>query len=94
MRVVLGVGLIWGILWLAVATAVGTYIWFFDPDSIDPEEEHLALVVGLVGFIIGVVFGSLLAKKDCLDAPPTLVGTRLYVRTRTTIMALELGPNR
>ena len=31
--------------------------------------------------------------KKLAWTPPTLVGTRLYVRDRETIMALELGPS-
>lgn len=80
LRDLLAVGLIWGILWAALAMIVGTIIGFIDPDQIDPGEEPLVLapMIGLVGFICGVAFGALLSiaerRKPFLD-PPLIRGT-------------------
>jgi len=66
LRGVLGIGLTWGILWAAVAISVGTIIGVVDPDSIDPGEEPIVLgrMVGVVGFICGVVFSGLLSIAE------------------------------
>ncbi len=62
LRNVLGMTLIWGMVWFAVAISFGTIIGIVDPDSIDPGEEPLVMgpFIGLVGLIRGVVFGILL----------------------------------
>ncbi len=62
--VVLGIGLIWGVVWLVVATILGTIMEFINPGSIDPGEEYLPLVIALVGFICGVVFGCVLCVAE------------------------------
>ena len=66
LRGLLGIGLTWGIVWAAVMIAVGMIIEVVDPDSIDPGEEPIVLgaVVGLVGFISGLVFGGLLSIAE------------------------------
>ena len=66
LRGLLGIGLTWGIVWAAVMIAVGMIIEVVDPDSIDPGEEPIVLgaVVGLVGFISGLVFGGLLSMAE------------------------------
>lgn len=66
LRGLLGIALTWGILWAAVAIAVGTIIGIVDPDSIDPGEEPIVLgaMVGLVGFISGLVFSGLLSIAE------------------------------
>jgi hypothetical protein len=62
LRSLLGIALTWGILWATVMMVVGTIIGVVDPDSIDPGEEPIVLgaMVGLVGFICGVVFSGIL----------------------------------
>lgn len=62
-RRLLGIGLIWGILWAALAIIIGTVIGVIRPDDIDPGEEPIVLapMIGLVGFSCGAVFGSLLS---------------------------------
>ena len=66
LRGLLGIGLTWGIVWAAVMIAVGMIIEVVDPDSIDPGEEPIVLgaMVGLVGFISGLVFGGLLSIAE------------------------------
>ena len=66
LRGLLGIGLTWGIVWAAVMIAVGMIIEVVDPDSIDPGEEPIVLgaVVGLVGFISGLVFSGLLSIAE------------------------------
>ena len=75
LRRLLAIGLVWGILWVALATTVGTIIGVIDPNDIDPEEEPIVLAptIGLVGLICGLVFGSLLSiaerRKTILELP-------------------------
>lgn len=60
LRSVLGIGLIWGLLWAALAITVGTLIGVIDPGDIEPGEEPtvLAPIIGLAGFVCGVAFGA------------------------------------
>ena len=61
-RRILGVACAWGILWLAFWTILGMIIGAVDPDSIDPgEPAGMLAVLGPMGFLSGVAFGSLLA---------------------------------
>ncbi len=75
LRSMLGIGLVWGILWAVLAIVVGTVIGVIDPDQIDRGEEPvlLAPMIGLVGFICGVVFGALVSTAErgepILDLP-------------------------
>ncbi len=66
LRGLLGIGLTWGIVWAAVMIAVGMITEVVDPDSIDPGEEPIVLgaMVGLVGFISGLVFDGLLSIAE------------------------------
>ena len=66
LRGLLGIGLTWGIVWAALMIAVGMIIEVVDPDSIDPGEEPIVLgaMVGLVGFISGLVFSGLLSIAE------------------------------
>jgi hypothetical protein len=79
LRSLLGIGLIWGILWAALAIIVGTIIGVIDPDDIGPGEEPIVLAprIGLVGFICGVAFGALVSTaergKPITDLPLTRV---------------------
>ncbi len=69
------VGLIWGVLWVALAIIAGTLIGFIDPADIGPGEEPLVLapMIGLVGFACGLVFAALVAtvekRQAIFDAP-------------------------
>jgi fucose permease len=73
LRGVLGTGLTWGVLWAAIGLAVGLIIGVADPDSIDPGEEPVVIAgfVGIVGFVSGVTFGTILSiaegRKSILD---------------------------
>ncbi len=60
------IGLIWGVLWAALAMIAGTIIGIIDPADIDPGEEPIVLapMIGLVGFICGVVFGALVSTAE------------------------------
>jgi hypothetical protein len=75
LRGLLGIGLIWAILRVALAMTVGTLIGVIDPDDIGPGEEPIVLapMIGPGGFICGVVFGSLLSiverRKIILELP-------------------------
>ena len=62
---VLGIGLVWGLLWIAVATAVGMIIGLTDPQSIGPGEGPVALMVlGPMGFFSGIAFAILLVLAE------------------------------
>lgn len=76
-RSLLGIGLIWGILWAALAMIVGTVIARIDPSDIGPGEEPVALapIIGLVAFICGVAFAALVATAERgarMPNPPSL----------------------
>ena len=76
MRRVLRTGLVWALLWLTAGSIVGLVVGIVDPDSIDPGEEWLMLVVfGPMGFLSGVAFAFLLPvlrpRND--DSAPSLV---------------------
>jgi len=76
LRTLLRFGLVWGTLWAALAIAVGTIIEIIDPAQIDPGEEPIVLapVIGLAGFICGVLFCALLSAgergKPVVEASP------------------------
>ena len=54
----ISVGLLWAVLWAGLALAAGALIAFVDPSEIEVGEEPLVLapVVGLAGFVCGVIF--------------------------------------
>ena len=60
-RNLMGVGLIWGLLWIVLALIAGAFVAFIDPADIDPGEEPIVLapIIGMVGFLCGVAFGFL-----------------------------------
>ena len=66
LRSLVGIGLIWGILWVALAMTVGTIIGVIDPADIDPGEEPIVLapMIGLAGFLCGVLFGALVSTAE------------------------------
>jgi hypothetical protein len=63
-RTLLGIGLVWGIVWAVLAMIAGTVIAVIDPAQIDPGEEPIVLapIIGLVGFICGLPFGAALVS--------------------------------
>jgi hypothetical protein len=62
LRRLIGVALTWAVLWLTLWSIVGVIIGLADPDSLDPEEGALILVIfGPMGLFTGVVFGLLLS---------------------------------
>ena len=70
----LGIGLTWGVLWLAFWLAVAVTISILDPDSIDPGEDIMFLVIfGPMGFFSRVALGILLwiegAGRHVVDRP-------------------------
>ena len=79
LRVLVGIALIWGILWAALAMIVGTIIAVIDPAQIDPGEAPIVLApaIALVGFICGLAFGALAPiprfGERIFDVPPTRV---------------------
>ena len=65
---VLGVGLAWAALWMTFWAIVAVIIGVIDPDSIDPGEGLMGVVIfGSMGILSGVIFGSILV----LDGPRT-----------------------
>ncbi|MBS1787918.1 MAG: hypothetical protein JST85_09365 [Acidobacteria bacterium] len=66
LRGVVGISLIWGILWAVIFGVLATIIGIVDPDSIDPGEEPaiIGLMGGVFGLVSGVVFGALLAVAE------------------------------
>ena len=62
---VLGIGMTWGFLWLLVMLAIGLVIWIVDPDSIDPGETQIAIMVlGSMGLLSGVAFALLVSLRE------------------------------
>ena len=66
MRGVMGIALTWGILWAAIGYAVARGMSIINPNSIDPGESPVLLgaLVGFVGLISGVGFGTLLSFAE------------------------------
>lgn len=61
---VLGIGLSWGSVWLVLSSMVGTVIGVVDPDSIDPGEGGMfVLIFGPMGLLSGIVLGILLSLR-------------------------------
>ena len=59
-----GIGLAWAILWLVFWQLVGLIIEILVPGSIDPGEgSMIVLVLGPMGFFIGVAFAVLLSPR-------------------------------
>lgn len=65
-KVVLGMALIWGAVWIAIGAVVITIIGIVDPPSIDPGEGVIGLAprIGTAGFICGLGFCGLLAFAE------------------------------
>ena len=65
-RRVLGIGLAWATLWLALWAIVVVMIGVLDPDSIDPGEGPMVMlsILGPMGLFSGVAFGILLSTAD------------------------------
>lgn len=62
LRRVFGIGVTWAIVWLSFWTIVGGSIAVVDPDSIDPGEGSMFIVIfGSMGFFSGIAFGILLS---------------------------------
>jgi len=62
LRRVLGIGMAWAMVWLAFWTIIGGIIAVVDPDSIDPGEGTMFIVIfGPMGLLSGVAFGILLS---------------------------------
>lgn len=94
-RSVLGIGLAWAVLWTAFWTIVGGIIGIVDPDSIDPGEGWMFLVVfGPMGLLTGAVLGVLLSVRDRDRTPvewslPRVVGWGILATA--VVQALYLG---
>lgn len=65
-RGLLGVGLLTGTAWAALAVVVVAIIRVVDPASVDPGEGPLiaALVLGRAGFVSGLIAGGVLAVAE------------------------------
>ncbi len=65
LRRVLGLAVIWAILWLAFWTIVIGIIWIVDPDSIDPGEGPMLIVVilGPMGLLSGLAVAGLVSMQ-------------------------------
>ena len=65
LRRVVGIGAGWAIVWLLFWTVVGLTIAAVDPDSIDPGEPVMMVVIlGPMGLLSGIVFAVLLSIRD------------------------------
>ena len=76
MRRVLGIGVAWGILWLAFWAVVVAVIGILDPDSIDPGEGTMFVTIfGPMGFFSGIAFAILflLSERGRTPAAPSWV---------------------
>jgi hypothetical protein len=92
LRRLLSIGLVWGILWAVLAITVGTAIGVIVPGQIDPGEEPIVLapMIGLVGLICGIVFGSLLAIVERRKTIPELPLIRVAMWGILVSVALPL----
>lgn len=64
----LRVGVTWSVLWLVATLVGGIGIAIVDPDSIDPGEGWMALVIfAPMGFVSGVAFALLSLTLDTDD---------------------------
>lgn len=76
LRGVIGTGLAWGTAWAAIMAVAGVVIGVLRPEEIDPGEGPIRVgaVMGMVGFVSGAVFGTLLSfaerRKTILDLSP------------------------
>ena len=66
LRGVLGLGMIWGVLWAAIFLVLVAVLALFRPDDVGPGEGPLDVwrVGALVGLASGAVFGVLLALAE------------------------------
>lgn len=92
LRRLLSIGLVWGILWAVLAITVGTAIGVIVPGQIDPGEEPIVLapMIGLVGLICGIVFGSLLSIVERRKTIPELPLIRVAMWGILVSVALPL----
>src|SRR5687767_14664913 len=72
MRNVAVAGLIWSVVWVALAMIAGTAIQLFDPADIDQGEEPIVIapMVALAGFICGAVFAAIVTLLERRPNPP------------------------
>jgi len=60
-RKIAGVGVTLSVLWIAAAGLLTLVLSIADPDSVDPGEPAMAVMVfGSMGLLSGIVFGALL----------------------------------
>jgi hypothetical protein len=91
----LGVGLVWGVLWAALAMIVGTVIGVVDPAQIDPGEAPIVLAptIGLAGFACGVAFSGLLSiverRRTIFELP--LIQAALWGGLVSAALPLVMG---
>ena len=77
-RRVFGIGVAWAVLWLAFWGIVAGVIAVLDPDSIDPGEPLMFVVIfGPMGLLTGVVFGILLTIRENVRTVADLPLTRV-----------------
>lgn len=74
LRRVACIGLVWAVVWAAIAMMVGTVIGFIDPNDIGPGDAPIALapMIGFVGLIGGIVFAIILAIAERRRTTPEL----------------------
>ena len=74
-RNVVGIAVVWGLVWLAAWLAVCGTAGLVDPDSLDPGEwEGLLLVMTPMGFLTGLVF-ALFVSRAARGAPAVTLPT-------------------
>ncbi len=62
LKTVVGLSLLWTLIWGALGAGVSLLVGLIDPPSVDPGESpwNLARVVGMAGLLAGAVFGVIL----------------------------------
>lgn len=76
LRGVIGTGLAWGTAWATIMAMAGVVVGVLRPEEIDPGEGPVLVgaIMGMVGFVSGVAFGTLLSlaerRKTLLDLSP------------------------
>lgn len=87
----LGIGLVFGCLWLASGLLFGSVVGIVDPDSIDPGDlQGMVLIFGSMGLLSGVLFAVLtaLVERGTPPAGLSLLRTLLWGTLATAIVQL------
>jgi hypothetical protein len=87
----LGVGVVWGVLWLSFWAAAGLAVAIVDPASMDPgDPQGMLAIFGPMGLLSGLAFASLLQAWAPAD-PSLLRVTGLGVLGTGLVQLAYLG---